>query len=98
MKGKRLIKQGQKIPVRFSFRERDLIREHVFAEPDLTDRLKLTLLERDKIVAKYSLDELNGLLESISAKANHASDTGLEKELDRIFDHIIRICNSYTEE
>ncbi len=97
MKGKRLIKQGQKIPVRFSLRERDLICEHVFAEPALTDRLKLTLLERDKIVVKYSLDELNGLLESISAKANHTPDAGLEKELDRIFDHIIQICNSYTE-
>jgi hypothetical protein len=97
MNGKRLIKQGQKILVRFSLRERDLICEHVFAEPDLTDRLKLTLLEKDKIVVKYSLDELNGLLESISAKANHALDAGLEKELDRIFDHIILICNSYTE-
>lgn len=98
MKGRKLIKQGEKIPVKFSFHERDLLLEHTLAEPALTDRLKISLLDQDKLVAKYSLDELNEILESISAEANHTADRDLEKNLDRLFDRLIQICKSYIEE
>jgi len=97
MKGKKLIRQGERIPVRLSFSERNLLFELTFAEPALIDRLRLSLLDKDEIVAKFSLDELNSLLESISAVANHTADSGLEMDLDRLFDHLIRICNSYVE-
>jgi hypothetical protein len=98
MKRKRLIKQGEKIPVRLKLRERDLIRESTFRYPKLTERLRLSLLDEDSIVAKYSLEEINILLEFVTAEATHTEDISLQGELVKLSDHLMDICKSFIEE
>lgn len=98
MKRRRLIKQGEKIPVKLKLRERDLIRESTFRYPKLTDRLKLSLLEEDTIIARYSLEEINILLEFVTAEATHTGDQALQVELNRLSDHLVDICRSFIEE
>ena len=91
------IKYGDSVPVRMSPRERDLITEHLFADPDLTDRLNLALVERDSIVVRYSLDDLDIVLGEIAAVANHTKSKKLRKELDALFDRIQELMESYEE-
>jgi hypothetical protein len=98
MKRRRLIKQGEKIPVRLKLRERDLIRESTFRYPLLTERLRLSLLDEDTIIAKYSLEEINILMEFVTAEAVHTEDIALQGELARLGDHLMDICKSFIEE
>jgi hypothetical protein len=98
MKRKRLIKQGEKIPVKLKLRERDLICESTFRYPKLTERLKISLLDEDNIIAKYSLEEVNILLEFVTAEATHTDDMSLQGELLKLGDHLIDICKSFIEE
>jgi hypothetical protein len=98
MKRKRLIKQGEKIPVRLKLRERELICESTFRYPKLTERLRILLLDDDHIIAKYSLEEINILLEFVTAEATHTDDKGLQGELVKLGDHLIDICKSFIEE
>jgi hypothetical protein len=98
MKRRRLIRQGEKIPVRLKLRERDLIRESTFRYPKLTERLRLSLLDEDHIIAKYSLEELNILLEFVTAEATHTDDKLLQGELLKLGDHLIDISTSFIEE
>ncbi len=98
MNRRKLIKQGEKISVRFDFHERDLLREHTNGYPKLTDRLRLSLLDQDKIIARYSLEELNILLEFITAEAIHTNDKIQHNDLVRLCDRLIEICKSYIEE
>lgn len=98
MKRRRLIKQGEKIPIKLCLHERDLICEYTNRYPKLTDRLRLSLLDNDMIVAKYSLEELNILLEFIAAEATHTIDKALQADLFRLCDRLIEICKSFIEE
>jgi hypothetical protein len=96
--GRKLIKQGEKISLRFDFHERDLLQEHTYGYPKLTDRLKLSLLDHDRIIARYSLEELSILLEFITAEAIHTNDKTLHNDLIKLCDRLIEICKSYIEE
>ncbi|HNY66435.1 MAG TPA: hypothetical protein PKM41_13450 [Deltaproteobacteria bacterium] len=98
MKRRRLIRQGEKIPIKLGLRERDLICESTFRYPKLTERLKISLLDEDKIIAKYSLEELNILLEFIAAEATHTDDKSLQAELTSLGDRLIDISKSFIEE
>lgn len=98
MKRRRLIRQGEKIPLRISFHERDLMYRHTFQYSGLIKRLRISLLDHDKIVVKYTLDELNDLLEFITEAATHTSDKSLQAELIGLCDRLIQICKSYIEE
>lgn len=98
MKRKRLIKQGEKIPIRLKLRERHLICESTFRYPKLTERLKISLLDDDHIIARYSLEEINILLEFVTAEATHTDDMSLQAELMKLGDHLIDICKSFIEE
>lgn len=96
--GRKLIKQGEKISVRLDFHERDLLREHTNGYSKLTDRLRLSLLDHDRIIARYSLEELSILLEFITAEAIHTIDKALHNDLIKLCNRLIEICKSYIEE
>lgn len=98
MNNKKLIKQGEKIPVRLDFHERDLLCEYTNGYSKLTDRLKISILDHDKIIVRYSLEELSILLEYIAAEANHTNDIPLHMDLMRLIDRLNQISKIYREE
>ena len=98
MKHKKMILPGQEIEIKLSLRERDLIRDHTFADEELTDRLELALMDGDRIVVRYSLDDLDELLGFIAVEANHAKDKKLQKELEALYDRLVEIEESYEQE
>jgi hypothetical protein len=85
MRMRKKIPYGQPIDVVFTDRERVLISEHTFADPELTSPLEAAELRGKKLIAKYTLDDLDALLGFVAAEANHTKDRKLEKELRALF-------------
>ena len=92
------IRPDEKIPLRLSQRERQLIIEKTFAPDELTLRLRLVQVEGKAPIYRFTLDELDELAGYVAAEANHAKSKKLENELDRIFNRIDDLLGRYTDE
>jgi hypothetical protein len=88
--------QEQKIPLKLTAQERELIINKTLTGPDLTERLKL-VLNRESVFA-FTLDELDELVGYIAAEANHTKSKKIQKELDRLYDRIQYILDTHTDE
>jgi hypothetical protein len=44
------------------------------------------------------VDDLEELMGYVTAEANHTKDKNLQKELDRLFERMEEVLNSYTDE
>ena len=75
-----------------------MIIEETLAPDDLTNRLRLVRSRGKTPVYGFTLDELDELAGYVAAEANHAKKRRLEKDLDRIFERIGSILDTYTEE
>jgi hypothetical protein len=73
----------RRIPVTFTARERDLLREHTFADPVYADRIKGA---EGGGVARSSPSELDDILGYLAAAANHTRSRKLQDELDVLYD------------
>jgi hypothetical protein len=80
---KKRIPYGTKLPVKLSIRERDLIRDETFCDPDFA---KFAIVDGKGIRVDLSLDDIEEIQGYIAAEANHTKNKKLQKELDRIFD------------
>lgn len=86
------------VPVKLSVRDRTLILDHTLTDPELTARLEAAVPVRSRITVHYTLSELDELLGFIAAKANHARDRKLQRQLDKLFERIKDIERSYADE
>ena len=84
-----------KISIRFTIEERDLILNKTFAGDDLVERLHEAEVLGRYIKVAYTLDELDDLAGFIAAEANHAEDKNQEKKLEALYDKISNIENKY---
>jgi len=55
------IRPDDTVPVELNARERELILEHSFAEPELTDRLRILPRPNEPPVYRFTLDDLDEL-------------------------------------
>jgi hypothetical protein len=94
---RKTIASGTAVEVLFTLAERDLIVEHTFAGPDLTDRLQLATVKGTKLAVKYTLDDLDELLGYIAAEANHSENKKLEKQLDKMWGRLKKKMESYDD-
>ena len=92
------VRPGEKVPLRLSQRERELILEHTFADDDLTAPLSAMATSSKASVYSFTLDDLEELMGYVAAEANHAKDKKLQKELDRLFARMEDVLESYTDE
>ena len=84
-----------RINIKFTIDERNLIVNQTFAGDDLTERLLEAKTEGKYIKVAYTLSELEELAGFIAAEANHTEDKKLEKQLDALYDKISDIENKY---
>ncbi|MBI2205168.1 MAG: hypothetical protein HYU41_15075 [Candidatus Rokubacteria bacterium] len=91
------IKDGQKVAVNFTPRERLLVLDQTFAGPDLTVRLRRAALVGGRHVAWYTLSDLDELLGFIAAEANHSTDKKVRKGLDALYARLRRKMESYDD-
>ena len=83
------VRRDEPIDIWLTLAERELILNHTLADDDLVARVRdAKQITHGKIVVKYTPDELNELLESIAAEANHTEDRGLERRLDNLYDRL----------
>ena len=87
----------QKVPLKLSHRERELILEHTFADEELTAVLRGVPASSQASVCSFTLDDLEELMGYVAAEANHAKDKKLQKELDRLFERMEEVLESYTD-
>jgi hypothetical protein len=97
-KGRKRIRPDEKVPVELNARERELILRHTFAEPELTDPLRVLPTPGEPPVYHLTLDELDELAGSVAAEGNHAKDKKLQKEWDRLFARLTDGLEAYTDE
>ena len=84
-----------RINIKFTIDERNLIVNQTFAGDDLTERLLEAKTEGKYIKVAYTFSELEELAGFIAAEANHTEDKKLEKQLDALYDKISDIENKY---
>jgi len=80
-----------KVEIKFTLVERDLIIDHTFAGPDLTKRLQIAEIKGKHLVVKYSIYDLEELIGYIAAEANHTDDMKIGRKLDKLFERLSRI-------
>ena len=83
------------IEIKFTTQERDLIIDHTFTGPNLTQRLQIAEIKGKYLIAKYSMYDLDELIGFIAAETNHTDDKKNEKKLDRLFDKLNSILEKY---
>ena len=83
------------IIIKFTPLERDLLLEHTFVDPDLTNRLKIAQVKGDHIVVKYSAQDLEELIGYIAAEENHTDDVKIKKSLDKLYDKLSDILDDF---
>ena len=86
----------EEIEIEFALQERDLIINHTFADPYLTDRIKIAEVKGKNVVAKYSIEDIGELIGFIAAESNHTEDKKLQKKLDKLFIRLNTILDKVT--
>jgi hypothetical protein len=90
------IKEGEAVPVKLRPRDRELIEELTFVDPDYSSRLDSMSGSAD-LLGHFTLDELEDLLGCIAADANHTRNRRLESELDSLFERLQAIMEGHDD-
>lgn len=92
---RKIIPYGTKLPVKLTLRERDLIREETFCDPNFA---KFAVVEGKGIRVDMSLDYIEDIQGYVAAEANHTKNKKLQKELDRLFDKLQVFLDNYDDQ
>ena len=92
-----VIQPGERIAVRLTPGQRDLILDHTFIDNDVAGRLRVAEAEGESIVARLTLDDLEDLLGHVAAQANHSNGAKLRKRLDTLCDRLRDLEEAYTD-
>jgi hypothetical protein len=95
---RRVIQPGERVRVRLTPPQRDLVIEHAFIDPELAKRLRVAEADGASIVALLDLDDLDELLGAVAAEANHTKDEKLRKRLDVIWERLRDVAESHTDD
>lgn len=97
-KTRKRLRPGDRIPIRLSRRERDLILDDTFLGGEVADRVRVARLEGNSIAVQLSLDDLDELLGYVAAAANHAERPKMQKDLDRLYERLAAIQEAHSDE
>ena len=89
------IPYGTKLPVKFTLRERDLIRDKTFCDPDFA---KFAVVEGKGIRVEMSLDDIEEIQGYVAAEANHTKNSKLQKELESLFAKLQVFLDTYDDQ
>jgi DNA-binding MarR family transcriptional regulator len=92
-----LIQPDERIPVRLTAGQRDLILDHTFIDSELEKLLRVAVTDAASIVVGLTLDDLDDLLGHVAAQANHSKDAKLRKRLETLSNRLRDIEQSHTD-
>jgi hypothetical protein len=93
---RRKIQPDEKITVRITTRDRDLLLEHTLGDPEYAERLRPAPTGKG-LVGEYTLDDLEDILGYVAAEANHTDNKKLRRELDAFYDRLLRTQRSFDD-
>lgn len=82
------IPEGQPIAVPFTERERKLVVDQTFGDPDLMRAFQAAERRDTTLVVRLRLDDLDDLRGHVAAAANHCGKPKLRRELQALFDRL----------
>lgn len=91
------IKPEQRVEFAFSPRERDLILERTFLDPEIETRLRVARLSGTKLAVPLTLDDIDDLAGCIAAEANHTTEPAIRRALDALHDRLTALENRFTD-
>jgi hypothetical protein len=89
------IPYGTKLPVTLTLRERDLIRDETFCDPNFG---KCAVVEGTGIKVELSLDEIEEIQGYVAAEVNHTKHAKRRKEHDRLFNKFQVFLDTYDDQ
>ena len=89
------ISYGTKLPIKLTLRERDLIRDKTFCDPDFA---RFAVVDGKGIRVELSLDDIEEIQGYVAAEANHTKNKKLQKELDRLFSKLQVYLDTYDDQ
>jgi hypothetical protein len=92
------IRAGEKVLLRLSSRERELILKYTFAESELVAPLLAGNGRRASHVYGFTVDDLEELAGYVAAEANHAKDRKVQKELHALHEKISALLDAVDDE
>jgi repressor LexA len=92
------IKPGTRLVFTISPRERDLIVERAFLEPEIEARFRAATVQGRKLVVNLTLDDLDDLHGCVAAEANHTGDAKVRRVLDAVCDRLGALEARFTDE
>mgnify|MGYP006278236353 CR=1 FL=1 len=93
---RRKIQPGEKVTVRMTVRDRELLLDHTFVDSEYPERLRPSPSGKG-LIGEYTVDDLEDILGHIAAEANHTEDRKMRKQLDALFDKLLRIQRSFDD-
>lgn len=90
-KTRKRIRPGDRVNIRLSRRERELVLNDTFLGGEVSDRVRAARVEGNSVAVQLTLDEVDELLGCVAAAANHAEGPKMQKELDRLYERLAGI-------
>jgi repressor LexA len=95
---RKYINPGTQLPVRLSTRERDLVIERAFLDPEIEEALQQATRVGSRVVVNLNLDDLDDLLGGVAAEANHCHEGRVQRILDAVCDRLSALLDQFTDE
>lgn len=95
MQNKKSIQRDDTVQVPLHAKDRDLIKKHTFLDPEIEQILDRARRKNQGLIIDITLNDLDLLLGSIAAAANHAEDPDLQETLDEIYERLSIIEGAY---
>jgi DNA-binding MarR family transcriptional regulator len=95
---RKYINPGTQLPIRLSTRERGLVIEKAFLDPRVEAVLVKATTVGSRLVVKLNLDDIDDLLGSVAAEANHCDDGKVQRVLDAISARLSACLDQFTDE
>lgn len=92
------IKPGTRLAVRLSARERDLVLERAFLDPEAETALKQAVATGSTLTVNLDLDEIDDLLGCVAAEANHCDDRRVQRALYAVCERLSAFLDEFTDE
>jgi len=89
------IPYGEKLPVYFSSKELEDIREHSFVGSDFG---QYAIVEDKRLRLDLSLDDIEDVQGYIAAEANHTRNAKLRQRLEKLFDKFQKYLDQYSDQ
>jgi len=95
---RKYIAPGTQLAFRLSKRERDLVIEKAFLDPEVEQALHHAQAAGSKLVARLTLDDIDDLLGCVAAEANHCDDGKIQRVLDAVCDRLGALLDGFSDE